>query len=227
MNRKYELTDETKEVFGKTLHRIRALKAFGDVEARELGGWIEREESLSQEGLCWVSDDGCVSGNGRVYGDAWVYGNGRVFGDAWVCGNGRVFGDAWVFGNGRVFGNGWVYDNGRVYGDGWVYGNGRVSGDAWVCGDGWVSGDTKVCGDMVIQRTRDYLALGPMGPYNEPISFGQDKDRAVVVCCSGFFGTLEEFARKVEETHGDNQFGREYRAAIELAKVRFLMEETK
>ena len=176
MNRKYELTNETKEVFGKTLHRIRALKAFGDVEAGELGGWIEREENLSQEGLCWVSDDGCVFGDARVSGDGWVCDNGRVcdngqvFGDAWVCGNGRVFGDAWVCGNGRVFGNGWVYDNGRVSGDAWVCGNGRVFGDAWV------SSDTKVCGDMVIQRTRDYLALGPMGPYNEPISFGQDKD---------------------------------------------------
>ena len=31
----------------------------------------------------------------------------------------------------------------------------------------------------------------------------------------------------VEEKHGNDKFGEEYRAAIELAKVRFLTEETK
>ena len=179
MNRKYELTNETKEVFGKTLHRIRALKAFGDVEAGELGGWIEREENLSQEGLCWVSDDRCV------FGDA------RVSGDAWVCGNGRVSG------------------NGQVYGDAWVY------------------GDTKVCGDMAIQRTRDYLTFGPAGSRNDITTFGSDANGSVLVCCGCFYGTLEEFAMAVEEKHGNDKFGEEYRAAIELAKVRFLTEETK
>jgi len=43
-NKKYELTDETKELQGKTLHRIKALKDFGNVRAGDLGGWIEREK---------------------------------------------------------------------------------------------------------------------------------------------------------------------------------------
>ncbi len=38
--RKYELTDETTEVDGKTLHRIRALRDFDDVKADDLGGFI-------------------------------------------------------------------------------------------------------------------------------------------------------------------------------------------
>lgn len=36
MPNKYELTSETKVVFGKTLYRIRALVAFGDVAVGEL-----------------------------------------------------------------------------------------------------------------------------------------------------------------------------------------------
>ena len=40
--KKYELTSETKVVFGRTLHRIRALISFGNVEAGELGGWVEK-----------------------------------------------------------------------------------------------------------------------------------------------------------------------------------------
>ena len=58
---KYELTNETKAVNGKTLFRIRALEDFSNVKAGDLGGWIESESNLSQEGTCWV------------YGKAQVY----------------------------------------------------------------------------------------------------------------------------------------------------------
>ena len=68
---RYEFTGETKIEFGIKLHRIRALvaiAAFG-VAAGELGGWIEKQENLSQ-----VSGDAWVSGDARVSGDAWVSG---------------------------------------------------------------------------------------------------------------------------------------------------------
>ena len=68
---KYEFTGETKIVSGTNLKRIRR------VADGVTGGWIEKEENLSQ-----------VSGN------AWVYGNARVYGDARVLGDARVYGDA-------------------------------------------------------------------------------------------------------------------------------------
>ena len=86
--KKYEFTGETKLWYGRTLHRIRALIAFADVEAGELGGWLEKEENLGLSGNAWVSGDANVSGN------AWVYGDARVSGNAWVSGNARVSGDA-------------------------------------------------------------------------------------------------------------------------------------
>lgn len=61
--KKYELTAEFIEKWGKKLFRIKALISFGSVEAGELGGYVEKEDNLAQDG------------------DAWVYGN------AWVCGN--------------------------------------------------------------------------------------------------------------------------------------------
>ena len=39
---KYELTDETKKAGFTTLHRIKALKDFGNVKAGELGGYLAR-----------------------------------------------------------------------------------------------------------------------------------------------------------------------------------------
>lgn len=47
--------------------------SFGEVEAGELGGWIEKEENLD------------------AYGDAWVYGNAWVSGDARVYKRGAIF----------------------------------------------------------------------------------------------------------------------------------------
>ncbi|HUS88028.1 MAG TPA: hypothetical protein VMW91_01450 [Desulfosporosinus sp.] len=106
--KKFELTSEVKMYFGTKLFRIKALIKFGDVDAEELGGWIEKEGNLDQSGNAWVYGDAWVSGDARVFGDAWVSGDARVYGDAWVsgdarvCGNARVFGDAWVSGDARV-----------------------------------------------------------------------------------------------------------------------------
>ena len=83
--KKYELTAESIVEFDRTLFRIKALVAFGNVEEGELGGFVEKEENLDQSGNAWVS------GDARVSGDAWVYGDARVSGDAWVSGDAMVF----------------------------------------------------------------------------------------------------------------------------------------
>ena len=64
--KKYELTTECKEFLGRKLYRIKALTSFSDVKEGDLGGWIEKEENLSQED------------NARVHGDAMVYGNAEI-----------------------------------------------------------------------------------------------------------------------------------------------------
>ncbi len=69
MNKKYELTTETKTFFDRTLYRIKAVRSFGVVKAGVLGGFIEKEENLSHEGNAWVYSDAWVSGNAQVCGD--------------------------------------------------------------------------------------------------------------------------------------------------------------
>ena len=115
MEKKYELTDETIKWYGKTLHRIKALKDFGDIKEGDLGGYIEKEDNLSHNNDCWIC------GNAQVFGNAEVYGNTQVFGDAEVYGNAQVFGSADVFGNALVFGDA------EVCGDAQVFGNAIIS----------------------------------------------------------------------------------------------------
>ena len=70
---KYELTENKIYAHGKALYQIKALVSFGNVEAGELGGYIEKESNLSQSGNAWVY------GDAMVYGDARVYGNAEIF----------------------------------------------------------------------------------------------------------------------------------------------------
>ena len=198
--KKYELTEETFTVFGKTLYRIRAVRDFGSVKTGEFGGYIEKEENLSHFGNAWISGDAWVYGDARVSGNAWAYGDARVFGNARVSGNARVFGDAWVYGDARVSGNAWAYGEARVSGNAWVYGNAEVF------------------------NTRHFFVQGPIGSRDGYVTFYRTKDDTVEVRCGCFSGSLQKFVDRVEETHGGSRYEKEYKLAAELAKVCIRLE---
>ena len=211
---KYELLQtDTKIWMGRTLFRVRALKDFGAVKKGELGGYIEKEKNLSQEGNAWVGDDAWVVGNAQVRGNALVVGN------AWVEGNAQVRGNARVEGNARVGGNAWVEGNARVVGDAQVRGNARVGGNAWVEGNARVVGDAQVRGDA------DYLCIKGIGSEYRHTTVYRGR-KGIEVTCGCFQGTLQKFEAKVKETHGDSKYAKEYQLFIEIVKLHFMEEET-
>jgi len=159
--KKYELTSETKIVFGHILYRIKALSSFGCVSAGDLGGFLESEKNLSQNG------------------NAWVFGNAEVYGDARVSGDARVYGDA------------------------------RASGDAEVSEIGAI------------------FWIGAVGSRNDTATFFRCRDGSIKVVCGCFFGNLDEFAKKVRKTHGDNDHAKVYMLAIDMAKIRISTEKEK
>ena len=78
---KYKLTNKSVAHWsGKTLFQIEATASFGSISKGDLGGYIEKESNLSQDGDAWVSGNARVYGDARVYGNAWVYGNALVSG---------------------------------------------------------------------------------------------------------------------------------------------------
>ena len=120
--KKYELVFDTgKSFLGIKLFRIRALVSFCGVTKGNLGGYVQSEANLSQQG------------------DAWVFGDAQVSMNAQVSDNARVHGDALVCGDARVYENAQVSDNAQVYGNARVYGNAQVCGDAWVYQNAWIS----------------------------------------------------------------------------------------
>ena len=98
MNQKYELLqNDTKQILGKTLYRVKALIAIGlYVSAGDLGGYVEKENNLSISGNAWVSGNALVSGDALVSGNASVSGNALVYGNASISGNALVSGNASV-----------------------------------------------------------------------------------------------------------------------------------
>ena len=139
--KKFELTSEFVTFLGKKLFRIKALISFGNVEEGELGGYVEKEENLSNDG------------------------------------------------------------------DAWVYGDARVSGDAWVSGDA------------------DYATVQGFGSEYRTTTFFRTKAGDIGVRCGCFYGTLDDFRKKVKETHGDSKTAKEYLMVADLMEFRFSKEE--
>ena len=146
MEKKYVLTDETKTVWGVPLHRIRALRNFGDVHQGDLGGWIEREGNLSHDGNCWVADDATVLGNAKVRDDAIVKGSAEVKDSAKVENLAVVDGHAHIRDNARVKGhatvtNAVVCDRATISGRMHITGGRNIGGNALLSGgaiiDSW------------------------------------------------------------------------------------------
>ena len=115
-------------------------------------------------------------------------------------------GSAWISGNARVSGNACVYGDARVYGDA------QVSGDAWVYGD------------ADIKHSSDICSMSGFGSALRTTTAFKTKDGAIHVSCGCFYGNLDEFYNRVEKTHGDTLYGREYKKMIELIKIHFEIE---
>ena len=230
--KKFELTTEfITNAFGKKLFRIKALVEFGDVKAGELGGYVEKEENVSQDGNAWVS------GDARVYGNAWVSDNAKVFDNAEVSGNAEVYGDtevsgdARVSGNARVYGNAWVSGDARVYGDAWacgnawVRGNARVYGDARVSGNAWVSGNARVSGNAWVYGDADYALVQGFGTEFRCTTFYRGKNKKIMVNCGCFHGDLEGFRKQVKETR-NGKIAKEYLMIADLMEYHFTSEDS-
>lgn len=203
MEKKYKLTEESINYFGKTLYRIEALKDFGNVKKSDKGGYVQSEENLSQEGDCWIYGNTKVFDSAVVYDHAKVYGNAEVFSDAIVCG------DAIISDNAQVCGDALVYDNAQVYGGAEVFGHAKVYGNAEVFDNALVYSYAKVCGDAEIKDNSDYIVFKNWWSSGRHFTWTRSNNMWKVGC---FYGTGEELIKKAYE---DSEIsGREYERVV-------------
>ena len=155
--KKYQITGESKLVDGATVHRIRALRKFAVadgsvVEAGDLGGWVEREDNLPQNGYAWVADEAVVRGHALVKDHALAKDQALVFGSAVVMDLAVVGDDAWVCDGARVGGRARVTGDPIICDGATVGGNARVGDYATVGGKAFVGGHAVVREHAVIDK---------------------------------------------------------------------------
>ena len=219
--KKYELTTETLQFAGLTLHKIKAVKNFGSVKAGELGGWIESEENLSQADNAWVYNNAKVFDKARVYGDAAVSDDAKVCGYAAVYDNARVCDNAAVSDNARVcdnaevsdyvevFENAIVLGHAKVCGFTRIFGNAIVLGNAILFGHAKVYGKATINGDAKVHDDIDYIVFKNFWSSGRYFTWTRSNNKWSVGC---FYGTGEELIKKAYADSDTS--GREYERVV-------------
>jgi len=111
---KYKLTNNFIILDNKKLYKIEALRDFATVKKGQLGGWVENENNLSQDGECWIYGNAKIYDNARVLENAVVCDNAEVCDDAEVSGNSFIGGNARIFGNAKIFGNAYATSEAEI-----------------------------------------------------------------------------------------------------------------
>ena len=75
-----------------------------------------------------------------------------------------------------------------------------------------------------ITSVDDILLIGPIGSRAGNTHIYRT-DKGVYVKCGCFFGTVDEFASKVTDTHGDNKYASQYRKVIDFVNKYFAKDE--
>lgn len=211
MGKKYQFTEETLEVDGRILHRIIALKDFYSAKKGDLGGFVEKEDNLSQEGNCWIYDEAVVYNNAIIYDDAIVgecadiSGRAMVFENARVCGHARICDNVRVYSNARIYDNAKIYNYAEVGGNASVCGNARIFGTAAILGYAVVHdcakvsneviiyGNTEIKGNAVIKSKSDYIVFKNWWSSGRYFTWTRSNDMWSV---GSFYGTGEELIKK-------------------------------
>lgn len=176
--KRYEFTGETIEYRGKTLHQIRALVNISlRTSAGDVGGYIESEANLPQDGTGWVTDtakvfdnavvlSGTVAGDAKVYGNAvmrgkyigdkaHVFGNAKITANSQVYGRAKVYGDVYTLGTAQVFDRAEVSGNAKVGKNAHVYEFAKISGHADILGTARIHGSSVVTDHAVVHGNAD------------------------------------------------------------------------
>lgn len=196
MEKKYEILKNTKKYYlCRKVYRIKSLKDFGNVKKGDIGGFVESEKNLSQEGNCWIYDNAVACENAVVEDNAVVCGNSIA------CGNSKIRGYA------------------RVGGNSTVYGCATVCGDTIVCDYAVVRGYAIVRDYAKIKCKNQWFVVENVGSRKDNITF-YETDGVIYANVGCFSGTLDEFIGTVKITHKGNKFEKEYLQMAELAKVK-------
>lgn len=196
-DRHYELTDETIEFDGHTLHRIRCTEDFLNITKGTLGGFVEGYENLCDE--------------------AWVGGDAKVYAGAVVKDRASVRCSACVRNRVVIAERAFVKDSASVYGAVWIGGNAVIYDSAVIIQvSPWpliINGSAKIGGNAVIKSDYDYIVFKNWWSSGRYFTWTRSNDMWRVGC---FYGTGKEL---IDKAYKDSKVsGREYERVVKYVE---------
>lgn len=155
---KYTLTSAKKDHFLLELYQIKALKNFTrsdgvKVKVGDLGGFVQSETNLSQDGTCWIDDTSIVRGTAKVGEGALILNSSLIKDNAVILGNVTVknstISDEAMILDGCQISNSHIYDSPNITGrvqiaNSTIYGEAKISGEVRI-------GDSKISDEAIIK----------------------------------------------------------------------------
>lgn len=216
--KKFKLTDETMKFKRRTLYRIEALIDFDDVNKGDKGGWVEKEENLSQNGDSWIYDDAKVYDDAVIQNDAKVFDESiihdkayvtdrarihdyaNIYGRVYISGKVKIIGHASIYGEAILLDNVIVEDYGIVRNKSKLYGDIKVINYAVISMfSSYIEGSHVFSGNALIKRDTDCILVDYMPYYNYRMTFYKTSGKDIE-CYSKFFeGRLDDLKDYVEK----------------------------
>lgn len=237
MEKKYQILTDSQHTItykNRTLHRIQALRDFSDVKKGDIGGWIEKEFNLSQEGLCWIYNNAKVYDNAEVYNDAKILNRARVYGNAVISDLAYLCNDIKVYDNARIRGCAIIADVAVIKEKTFVGGKSIVQGESIVCGyatiqensiiadtalvkgDTIIHGNAEISGNAVIACTKDYYVSKNIWSSGRYFTYTRSNRLWKAGC---FHGTGKQL---IEKAYKDSAIsGREYQRIVEYVEAMY------
>lgn len=237
MKKKYEiLKDQSITLNGHTLYRIKLLKEIYSIPPGTIGGFIESEDNLSQEGDCWVAEEAAVYGCSKVMDNAWVGGGARVYGLSAIHENCLITGSPIII-NSEIRGNSTVREealikNSLLQDGALVKGNAelhcaRVYGlsavkDSAIVTNTDIKGDACISGKVCIKNDLDYTVIKNFWSSGRIITYTRPNRMWRTGC---FLGTGEELIRKAY--NDSKEKGEQFKLLVEYVEKAYALKEGK
>ena len=210
--KKYEILmdkENTIEFNGRTLHRIKALKDFGNVKKGEVGGYVQNENNLSHKGNCWIYNNAKAMDNSRVYDNSVMCDNSEMYDDS------RMYDDSVIYSNSKMYGNSIMYGNSKMYDYSKMYGNSEMHNASEL------KGNEKLYGKLH-GKVDDFIEINnPDGRLVTCVKKGNE-----IFYTVGYQKEIDEetFKDRIENKNGGlekHPYRKEYYKIIEMAKLYF------
>lgn len=217
MEKKYELIEQKNGLF-----RIRALRDFSFLSKGDMGGYVQSEANLSQEGNCWIDPTSVVLENAVVSENAYIGAGSVINGNAQIRGKASIS-HSYVSENAVVEGNVELDREASIRGETHIDGDAQIF-YANISGKSSISGKFTVVGygflrDAFIRRDTDVVFVNLQ---NIALTFYLsqiDNRNRICVCDGARSWTLDKFNLYISQKYPNSPRAQIFNMAAEMAKA--------